>query len=314
MPRHRLAHSRCTIQRSITAIFLTLSSFAPLPSLAASSRAPAPASGRVTILYDAFGDKSGLTRDWGFSALIEYDGRRILFDTGNDGEIFAHNVRNLGIDLAKLDFVVISHRHGDHTAGLNYLLRVNPHVRIYAPKETFGSFGSKLPGTFFHRDSTLPARMRYFDGDVPAELRFGTAWPQADFVLIDSLTEVAPGIDIISTVSERPGTLEIRELSLAIRTPNGLLLIVGCSHPTIQRIVDGSRRLGDHVHIIFGGLHLPFASSVEIQQTVSALHDQYKVDLIAPGHCTGEPAFAALQRAFGSQYIYAGLGSMIDVP
>src|SRR4029077_7724014 len=92
--------------------------------------APLPLPARVTILYDAFGERAGLTRDWGFAALIEYGGKWILFDTGNNAGIFAHNVRTLGIDLRHLDFVVVSHRHGDHIAGLSYLLQVNPNVKI----------------------------------------------------------------------------------------------------------------------------------------------------------------------------------------
>ena len=68
---------------------------------------------RVTILYDAFLDSKEVTKDWGFSALVEHDGKRILFDTGNNAVIFEHNVNALGIDLTKLDFVVISHRHTD---------------------------------------------------------------------------------------------------------------------------------------------------------------------------------------------------------
>src|SRR5436309_16058018 len=71
---------------------------------------------RVTIPYDAFGAGPGLKQDWGYSAFIEYDDKRILFDTGNDSAIFAANVKKLGIDLKKLDFVVLSHRHSDHTS------------------------------------------------------------------------------------------------------------------------------------------------------------------------------------------------------
>jgi 7,8-dihydropterin-6-yl-methyl-4-(beta-D-ribofuranosyl)aminobenzene 5'-phosphate synthase len=313
MRSRRLAHSLGTVLCCTTALLLTLSPLTALPSSAAASRSPAPAPGRVTILYDAFGDKSGLTPDWGFAALIEYGGRRILFDTGNDGEIFAHNVRALGVDLKKLDFVVISHRHGDHVAGLGYVLQVNPHVKIYAPKENFGAFGSELPGTFFRRDSTLPPRMRYFNGTPAARLRFGTAWPKANFIWIDSLTEVAPGVDIISTVSQNPGTLELRELSLAIRTPDGVLLIVGCSHPGIENIVRESLRLDDRVRVIFGGLHLVNTQDQEIDRIATALHDQMHVEHIAPGHCTGEPAFATLQRVFGTQYMYAGLGTATEL-
>src|SRR5215475_15209882 len=95
---------------------------------------------RVTILYDAFGRSSSLKKDWGFSAFVEYNGKRVLFDTGNNADIFAQNVKALGVDLKKLDFAVISHRHGDHTSGLTYLLSVNPNIKIYAPKEAFGVF------------------------------------------------------------------------------------------------------------------------------------------------------------------------------
>lgn len=274
---------------------------------------PAPPN-RVTILYDAFGDRAGLTRDWGFAALVEYNGKRILFDTGNNADVFANNVRALGVDLKTIDFVVISHRHGDHTAGLNYLLTVNPGVKIYAPKESFGVFGAALPGTFFRSDSTLPSRMRYFEGRPPTELTFGTPWPTAHFVWVDSVTEVAPGISIIATVSQKPGTLELRELSLALRTPNGLVIVVGCSHPGIETIVEASTRVADHVYLILGGLHLVTTPDPEIERVATALHDRWHVDRIAPGHCTGEPAFAALQRVFAAQYVYAGLGSTIDVP
>ena len=278
------------------------------------SASPTPDTNRVTILYDAFGGRRGLTRDWGFAALVEYRGRRILFDTGNNADIFARNVRALGVDLQRLDFVVVSHRHGDHIAGLNYLLRLNPHVKIYAPREAFGVFGSALPGTFYRRDSTLPDTMRYFDAVSPAELRSGTPWPEANFSWVDSLTEVAPGVAVLSTVSKTPGTLELRELSLAIRTPEGLVLLVGCSHPGIERILEASRPWSDHVHLIFGGLHLVTSPDTVVTRVAAALHDQWRIDQIAPGHCTGEPAFAVLKRLFGARYVYAGLGTVTEVP
>jgi 7,8-dihydropterin-6-yl-methyl-4-(beta-D-ribofuranosyl)aminobenzene 5'-phosphate synthase len=275
---------------------------------------PAADTNRVTILYDAFGSRPGLTRDWGFAALVQYGGKRILFDTGNNADVFARNVRALGVDLRRLDFVVVSHRHGDHTAGLNYLLRVNPHVKIYAPREGFGVFGAALLGTFYRRDSTLPDSMQYFAAAPPAELRFGTPWPAASFSWVDSLTPVAPGVAIISTISKTPGTLELHELSLAIRTPKGLVLLVGCSHPGIETILEATRAWGDHVHLVFGGLHLVTSPDTAIARIATALHDRWQIDEIAPGHCTGEPAFAALKRLFGARYVYAGLGTVVAVP
>jgi 7,8-dihydropterin-6-yl-methyl-4-(beta-D-ribofuranosyl)aminobenzene 5'-phosphate synthase len=68
---------------------------------------PCRAQDRVTILYDAFSETKDLTKDWGFSALVEHDGKRILFDTGNNATNFQHNAKTLGVDLTKLDFVVV---------------------------------------------------------------------------------------------------------------------------------------------------------------------------------------------------------------
>src|SRR5450432_4291226 len=102
---------------------------------------------RITILYDAFGKNASMKKDWGFSALIEMNGKRILFDAGDNPDILAQNVKAAGVDLTRLDFVVITHRHGDHMGGLTYLLKVNPKVKIYAPMEGLcGVFGSSLPG------------------------------------------------------------------------------------------------------------------------------------------------------------------------
>jgi 7,8-dihydropterin-6-yl-methyl-4-(beta-D-ribofuranosyl)aminobenzene 5'-phosphate synthase len=78
-----------------------------------------------------------MTKDWGYAALLEHGGKRILFDTGNNPHIFAKNVKAAGVD----------HRHLDHTAGLSHLLSVSPEVKIYAPKESFGVYGSsRRPG------------------------------------------------------------------------------------------------------------------------------------------------------------------------
>jgi 7,8-dihydropterin-6-yl-methyl-4-(beta-D-ribofuranosyl)aminobenzene 5'-phosphate synthase len=268
----------------------------------------------ITVLYDAFGKPSEMKKDWGFAAFIEYGGKRILFDTGNNAEIFAHNVQAKGIDLTELDFAVVSHRHGDHTSGLNYLMTVNPEVEIYVPKENFGVFGAALPGTFYKRDESLPAEMRYFDGNPPDTLRFGSPWPQGNFTWIAETTEVAPGFHLILLKGPWGVDLDVMEISLAIDTPDGIVLIVGCSHPTLEKIVEAASAVIDKpVHLIFGGTHLLPATPEEISRIATALRDEWKVEWIAPVHCTGEPAFAILKESFGDRYLYAGLGTTLEL-
>jgi 7,8-dihydropterin-6-yl-methyl-4-(beta-D-ribofuranosyl)aminobenzene 5'-phosphate synthase len=276
-------------------------------------RPPHPASSptTVTILYDAFGGAPGLKRDWGFAALIEYQGKRILFDTGNNADIFAENVRRLHVDLKHLDLVVISHRHSDHTAGLSVVLQANPHVPIYAPREVAGIFGSALPGSFYRPLPSLPDSMRYFEGVVPDQMPTGTVWPSANFVLVDTAMTIAPGIRLVTLVSDTPGTRELRELSLVLSTPEGGILVVGCSHPGIERILAATGAPDAPIRALFGGLHLVAAPDSVLGPLVQRLHQQWRITQVAPGHCTGEPAFAALQREYGADYLYAGLGRRV---
>jgi 7,8-dihydropterin-6-yl-methyl-4-(beta-D-ribofuranosyl)aminobenzene 5'-phosphate synthase len=170
-----------------------------------------------------------------------------------------------------------------------------------------------VPNDFYRKDESLAAPMRYFGGNPPQMLTAGTPWPQATFIPVGSTTEVVPGIYLIPTISQTPGTLELREVSLAIRTANGLIIVDGCSHAGVEKILEAAAKVDPHVHILFGGLHLVKASDADIQRIAAALHDQWKLDFIAPGHCTGEPTFAALQKTFGDHYIYAGLGSVVNI-
>jgi 7,8-dihydropterin-6-yl-methyl-4-(beta-D-ribofuranosyl)aminobenzene 5'-phosphate synthase len=272
------------------------------------------AADRVTILYDAFGDSKELTKDWGFSALVEHDGKRILFDSGNNAEIFERNVKALGVDLTKIDFAVISHRHSDHATGVKYLLKVNPGVTIYVPADGANGFGGMpVPAAFFRPDAELPGKMRYFGGTAPEHLNSGKLYDNANIVLVSKMTEVMPGVFLVRTVSEKKGTLELPELTLAIKRPGGLLLVDGCSHAGIEAILEAASAIDPRTEIVFGGLHLVATPVEEIDALVGNLQTKWKVQRIAPGHCTGEPAFARLQKAFGERYVYAGLGTVVTL-
>jgi len=142
-------------------------------------------------------------------------------------------------------------------------------------------------------------------------MRFGAAWPAANFQLVDKNVEIAPGIHLIALVSDKPGTLELRELSLALNTPDGMVVVVACSHPGIDKIVDAAAKINPRIHLVAGGFHLVASKDEEIEKIVSGLLDTYKVAYVAPGHCTGEPTFAALRKAFGVRYLYAGLGTTL---
>src|SRR2546428_1033212 len=143
---------------------------------------------RITILYDAFGAPSALVKAWVFAGFVEYGGKRILLDAGNTANLFEHNVKQLRLDLKRLDAVVISHRHGDHTSGLTYVLEVNSDVKIYAPQES-SFFKAPMSLAFLAPYPSLPAELRYFDGKPPERLVSGTPWEKGQFEIVTKTIE-----------------------------------------------------------------------------------------------------------------------------
>lgn len=236
---------------------------------------------RITILYDSFGKNSAMQKDWGFAAYIEFEGKRILFDAGNNADIFKQNSSTAKVGISTVDFAVISHRHNDHTTGLNYLFEIHPNVTIYAPNEKFDSFASTLP---------------------------------ANFVRLSKTIEIFPNIYIISTTTNTSSTKALQELSLVLKSSQGLIIVVGCSHPGIQHIVDTASKIDSRIVNIFGGFHLLRTPPKKISAIAAALKDDYKLKQISPGHCTGEPATQEFLRIFQNDYVYAGLGAVIELP
>jgi 7,8-dihydropterin-6-yl-methyl-4-(beta-D-ribofuranosyl)aminobenzene 5'-phosphate synthase len=90
-------------------------------------------------------------------------------------------------------------------------------------------------------------------------------------VLVDQLREVSPGIFLVRTVSQKKGTLELPELTLAIKRPNGLLLVDGCSHAGIEAILEAASVVDPRTEIVFGGLHLVTTPVEEIDVLVENL-------------------------------------------
>src|SRR6478752_4266100 len=153
---------------NVNATMMIAAGLASVISMAAPAvTAAAESEGQITILYDAFGTDAAMTKDWGFSALVEVAGKRILFDTGDNANIFAANVKAKSVDLTKLDFVVLSHRHSDHMAGLSYVLSVNPTVKIYAPKEAFGILARHCRRASTGKTSRCRRRCAIIEADLP---------------------------------------------------------------------------------------------------------------------------------------------------
>ena len=106
----------------------------------------------------------------------------------------------------------------------------------------------------------------------------------------------------------------MNELSMVIRMPQGIVLMVGCSHPGIEKILEAALKIDFKVYFVFGGFHLVDITDAEVSHMASSFRDKWKVERMSPGHCTGQYAFSEFIRLYGSKFDQAGLGSVIALP
>ena len=234
---------------------------------------------RFTILYDNYLHKEGTKSDWGFSCLIEGTEKTILFDTGTQPEILMHNVGVLGVDLKKVDQIVISHNHDDHTGGLSAILEKNPNVTVFFPVSFPAEFGRRVEG--------LKAK------------------PQS----VDKPVEICQDVYLTGEMGD-----EIKEQSLIIDTAKGLITVTGCSHQGILNILKRAKEILDKpIYLVFGGFHLGNKSDAEMQEILAGFR-KLKVEKCGATHCTGDAQIAMFKKAFGENYVPMGTGRAIEVP
>ncbi|MBN1890780.1 MAG: MBL fold metallo-hydrolase [Thermoflexales bacterium] len=227
----------------------------------------------LTIVYDNQPFDARLKTAWGFACLVETGQAVILFDTGGDGPTLMSNMAALGIDPRRVDSVVLSHYHSDHTGGLDALLEVNDHTLVYAP--------------------------RSFPADFKA--RVGK---RASVIEVSKPVTVA---EHIRTTGEM-GTAII-EQSLLIETSEGLIVMTGCAHPGIVEIVRQAKTHGE-IFLAMGGFHLKDKSASQVEAIIAEFK-QSGVRRVAPSHCTGDGAIRQFKEAFGADFITAGAGAVI---
>jgi 7,8-dihydropterin-6-yl-methyl-4-(beta-D-ribofuranosyl)aminobenzene 5'-phosphate synthase len=230
----------------------------------------------VTILYDNTAFAPGTEADWGFACLVEGTAKTILFDTGTKPEVFFHNVEALGVDLAVVDLVVISHEHGDHTGSLARILEQHHGLPVYHP-------------------------VSFSDEFVSSVKKAG-----ATSVPISGPVEIIPDVHLTGEMGDA-----IKEQSLILRTGDGLVVITGCSHPGIVEILERTRRiLDENISMVFGGFHLLRHSD---DQT-TAIIEQFKklgVEKCGATHCTGDRQIAMFQDAYGDDFVPMGTGRVL---
>jgi 7,8-dihydropterin-6-yl-methyl-4-(beta-D-ribofuranosyl)aminobenzene 5'-phosphate synthase len=232
----------------------------------------------ITVVYDNNPYKQGLKTAWGFSCIIKGTEKTILFDTGGDGSILLANMQELDINPEEIDLVVLSHIHNDHVGGLTDFLEINPGVTIYLP--------ASFPENFKRNISKCGAKT------------------------IDVREPVEIGKGVYST--GELGT-HIIEQSLIIVTEKGIILITGCAHPGIVKIINKAKDLfNKDVLFATGGFHLARERGSEISNIITDVKE-LGVHYIGPCHCSGDLARNLFRKEFGNNYIEVGVGRVINL-
>ena len=235
------------------------------------------ASVRLTIIYDNTTEDPRLAVEWGFSVLVEYKGHTVLFDTGLDGPSLMGNMEVLGVNPEVIEAVVLSHEHGDHTGGLQALLATGIQPELYIPTAMVGMF-------------TQEQREKYTVIEVSDPL------------------EILPGM---FSTGELTGS--VPEQGLVVETPEGIVVVTGCAHPGIVRMVLKASEIVDgEIALVIGGFHLGGANVSHIE-TVIANFRSMGVKQVTPTHCTGEQQIAQIAEAYGAEYIPGGAGAVIVI-
>jgi 7,8-dihydropterin-6-yl-methyl-4-(beta-D-ribofuranosyl)aminobenzene 5'-phosphate synthase len=232
----------------------------------------------MTILYDNNPYDHRLKTAWGFSCLIKFKGKTILFDTGGDGRILLENMKILKKDPKTINTAILSHIHGDHTGGLGSLLREKLNSRIYVPVSFPEAFDRAVKD-------------------------YG-----ATVVRVNAPMEICQGFRLTGEMGHG-----IKEQSLIIDTQDGIVLITGCAHPGIIEVIKKAKTIAkENICMVIGGWHLSSTSEGETKGIIDAFL-RMGIQKVAPCHCTGDSAIALFKKTYGENFIQAGVGRIIRV-
>jgi 7,8-dihydropterin-6-yl-methyl-4-(beta-D-ribofuranosyl)aminobenzene 5'-phosphate synthase len=232
----------------------------------------------VKVIYDNYIKTDGLKSDWGYSIVIEGLEKEVLFDAGTKPNIFEYNFNKMGLDANKIDLILFSHEHGDHTEGLPAFIKMKKDIPVIIPFSFSDAFKSKM-------------------------VSFGLT-P----VLVKGPAKICENL-----YTSGEFAYQIPEQALVLNTKNGLVVITGCSHPGIvEMLKEIKSAFNKNIYMVFGGFHLLNKSEKEMDEIISEIKTIGVVKCGAT-HCTGEKQIRMIKDAFGKNYFELGVGNSIQI-
>jgi len=243
---------------------------------------------QVRILFDKYATNRRLRTGWGIAYLID---EKILFDAGENGDWLLGNMKDMKVDIGRLEAVVISHDHWDHTRGLWKLLQIKSPLDVYG-----------CPGF----SASFKKNVRAHNGN---------------FIEKNGFFEIADNIYVTGEIAGEYGGAPMPEQALVVKTERGITVVTGCAHPGIVNMLEavvkefcpdesGGKKEG--LYLAFGGFHLMDSNRKAVEAVVKKII-KMGVKNIGPTHCTGEEAEGIFAEKYKNNLISIKVGSVFQV-
>jgi 7,8-dihydropterin-6-yl-methyl-4-(beta-D-ribofuranosyl)aminobenzene 5'-phosphate synthase len=235
---------------------------------------------RVKVLFDKLSLKENLHTGWGVSFLAD---DRILFDTGEKGQWLIANMQLMNVNLDKIESVVISHDHWDHTGGLLDILNKKNSLKVYS----------------------CPGFSKEFKERVKSK--------GAELIETSKFAEISKDIFITGEIQGEYKGKYMPEQAMVLKTKKGISIITGCAHPGIFNMVEKvkARFSDDKIYFVLGGFHLKNTDKREIE-VVAENFKKSGVMKAGPTHCSGDMAEIIFKRFYQKDFVSIRVGQEIE--
>ncbi len=235
----------------------------------------------IKIIFDNYNINREFIPGWGFSCLVD---QTVLFDTGEKSEYLFKNMKNLDVNISRIEKVVISHDHWDHTGGLCDLLKKRKGLEVYG----------------------CPGFSRKFKEEVKAL--------KGNLILAGKLTMIKDDIFVTGEIAGEYNEVFLPEQALFIKRKKGIIVITGCAHPGIIKII---KKIKENfpkikINLVFGGFHLMSKDNREIE-LIAEKFKELGIKKVGPTHCSGYEAQTIFKRNYKDKYIQMAAGKTFNI-
>jgi len=274
----------------------------------------------ITTLSENTAGMGDFLAEWGLSILAETGEANVLLDTGKSISA-SYNADSRGVDLRRIDKIVLSHGHFDHTGGLRQvLLKMRKEVEIIAHPDVWEAKyhrrqggRDRYVGIPFLRQELESHGARFNLTTEPVKIT-DNIMTTGEIPMVTSFEEIDANLFVKEDNNWQPDKL-LDDLALIINTEFGLVVILGCAHRGIINTLYHAQQLTGvkKVHTVLGGSHLIDTSEERLRSTITALKE-LDVQKLGLCHCTGLPAASLLAQEFGERFFFNNAGTRISLP